>query len=363
MDHGKHVVVIGAGGNIGSHLVPHLARMPEVERLTLVDRDVYQARNILNQEMPAGAVRRRKATVQAARARRINPHLDVVARAEDVESVPLAALRGDLILACLDSRRARQRVNEAAGRLGVPWLDGGVLGKAMLARVTRYAPGEELPCLECSWGDADYAAIEQSYPCEGSEPAPTTAPGSLGALAAALQAIECRKLLTGAGTPLAPGSELLVDAAHHRQFVTAVRRNPDCRRADHAAWSLEPLPGGRTALLGQVFESVRSRAGANGRATLRVEGKRFVRELSCADCGKTRRVLRLAGTLRRRELRCDDCGGRLLFQGFGLTECLDPNTLTRAELHRRLSGLGVRIGEVLSLRSCEREIHLEITPA
>lgn len=363
MDHGKHVVVIGAGGNIGSHLVPHLARMPEVERLTLVDRDVYEARNILNQEMPAGAVRRRKATVQAARVRRINPHLDVVARAEDVESVPLGALRCDLILACLDSRRARQRVNEAAGRLGVPWLDGGVLGKAMLARVTRYAPGEELPCLECSWGDADYAAIEQSYPCEGNEPTPTTAPGSLGALAAAMQSIECRKLLTGAGTPLPPGSELLVDAAHHRQFVTALRRNPNCRRADHAAWSLEPLPGGCTARLGDLLESARARVGTNGGVTLRVDGKRFVRELSCADCGKTRRVLRLAGTLRRRELRCNECFGRLLFPGFGLTECLEPNSLTRAELHRRLSGLGVRIGEVFSVESGGSAVHLEITPA
>ena len=28
-----HFVVAGAGGNIGSHLLPHLARMPEVSRL------------------------------------------------------------------------------------------------------------------------------------------------------------------------------------------------------------------------------------------------------------------------------------------------------------------------------------------
>jgi molybdopterin/thiamine biosynthesis adenylyltransferase len=363
MHAGKHVVVIGAGGNIGSHLVPHLARMPEVGRLTLVDRDVYEARNIVNQEMPAGAAFRKKAVVQAARARRINPRAQVRALAEDVETVPLGALRGDLILACLDSRRARQRVNEAAGRLGVPWLDGGVLGKGMLARVTRYAPGGELPCLECSWDDADYAAIEQSYPCEGNGPAPTTAPSSLGALAAALQAIECRKLLTGQGEPLPPGSQLLVDAAHHRQFVTAVRRNPDCRRADHTAWSFEPLPGGHTARLGTVLESARRRPWANGRLTLRVEGKRFVRAVSCEDCGATRRVLRLAGTLRRREHRCSRCGGRLLVAGFGLTEHLDSSTLTRVELQRRLVGLGLRIGDVLSIGSAEREWHWEIAPA
>ena len=33
--HGKHVVVVGAGGNIGSHLVPHLGREPAKSQLAL----------------------------------------------------------------------------------------------------------------------------------------------------------------------------------------------------------------------------------------------------------------------------------------------------------------------------------------
>lgn len=360
MENGKHVVVIGAGGNIGSHLVPHLARLPRLGRLTLVDRDVYQPRNAHNQDVPYGGSRRKKAVAQAARARGLNPRLPVLAVPDDVEHVPLGTLRGDLILACLDSRRARQLVNDAAGRLGVPWLDGGVLGAGMLARVTRYLPGEELPCLECGWDDADYAAIEQAYPCDGAEPAPTTAPSSLGALAAALMAIECRKLLTGEGTPLPPGTELVVDAAHHRQFLTAVRRNPACRRAQHGAWSVEPLTGGRLALLGSVLEAAGRRVGGNGDVALRVEGKRFVRELSCEGCGAGRRVLRLAGALRGSELRCKECGSRLAVPGFGLTDKLETRTLTRAEKNRRLGALGLRPGEVLSIGTAERELHLEL---
>ena len=38
---GKSVTVIGAGGNVGSHLTPHLVRTPGVGRVTLVDRDRY----------------------------------------------------------------------------------------------------------------------------------------------------------------------------------------------------------------------------------------------------------------------------------------------------------------------------------
>lgn len=364
MEPRKHVVVIGAGGNIGSHLVPHLARMPEIGRLTLVDRGVYQHRNLLNQDVPPGSPGRKKAAVQAARARSINPLVDVEAIAEDVETVPLGALRGDLILACLDSRRARQRVNQAAARLGVPWIDSGVLGEGLLARVTRYAPGPELPCLECRWDEADYAAIEQSYPCAGTEPAPapTTAPSSLGALVAALQAIECRKLLSGKGTPLSPGSELVVDAAHHRHYVTAARRNPRCRRSDHGPWAIEPLASGCTVALGSLLESARQRVGGNGDLGLRVEGKRFVRELSCEECGGKRRLLRLTGSLRPSELRCRCCGGagRLVPSGFGLTERLEAGALSRAQRNRRIASLGVRPGEVVSVGTAEHELHLEM---
>jgi molybdopterin/thiamine biosynthesis adenylyltransferase len=359
----QHVVVVGAGGNIGSHLVPHLARMPELGRLTLVDRDRYESRNVANQDVLPGAAGRGKAAVQAARARRANPHIEVRALAEDVEQLPLGLLRGDLILACLDNRRARQRVNDAAARLGVPWLDAGVLGDGLLARVTRYAPGDALPCLECAWDDADYAAVEQSYPCESAAPAPapprTTAPSSLGALAAAFLALECRKLLSGSGDPLPPGSELVVDAAHRRHFVTTLRRNPRCRRADHGVWTLEPLPAGRDTSLGELFESVRARLGANGDLGLRIEGKRFARQLRCESCGATRRVLRLAGRLRRGELRCS-CGAPRGTPGFGLVERLQAADLTRAERGRRLSALGLRLGEVLSVGSAERELHLEL---
>ena len=41
--------------------------------------------------------------------------------------VAMGLLRGDLMVACLDSRASRQAVNEIAFRLGVPWIDLGVL--------------------------------------------------------------------------------------------------------------------------------------------------------------------------------------------------------------------------------------------
>ena len=115
---GKHLVVLGAGGNIGSHLVPLLARLPGVTRLTLVDCDRYEEKNLQSQAITPSDVGQPKARVQARRARRINPKLEVVPIVDRLENVPLGCLRGDVILACLDSKESRRCANEIAWRLG-----------------------------------------------------------------------------------------------------------------------------------------------------------------------------------------------------------------------------------------------------
>ena len=57
-------IVIGLG-NIGSHLVPHVARMAEVDRLTLIDFDVYGTANGRSQAIGVADVGRGKTEVQA----------------------------------------------------------------------------------------------------------------------------------------------------------------------------------------------------------------------------------------------------------------------------------------------------------
>lgn len=367
---GRSVVVIGAGGNIGSHLVPHLARTPEIGRLTLIDRDVYEARNAANQDVTVGSAKNRKAVEQARRARSINPNLRVTAIAEDVERLPLGLLRADVILTCLDTRRARQYVNQAAWRLGVPWIDAGVLADGLLARVDVYVPGPESPCLECGWGEADYASLEQSYPCaledpeSGEAPPPTLAPSSLGALAASLQALEGQKLLSDAPGRLPPGGQVVVHSAHHRHYVTARRRDPNCRFSDHGVWEIEPLVGAlREISAHDLFALAGRRLGdgsGNGDLALRVEGKPFVNRLVCWRCGAVRRPWRLATALRPSDSRCARCRGRLATGGFGLVESIEAAALSSRLMNRSLRAFGLRSGEVVSIGSGEDEIHFEL---
>ena len=97
MEERRHVVIAGAGGNTGSHLLPHLGRMHGIARLTLVDPDVYTAGNLSAQDIESRQVGEIKVRAQAARLRAINPTLEVATMAERIEDVPRGLLRGDLL--------------------------------------------------------------------------------------------------------------------------------------------------------------------------------------------------------------------------------------------------------------------------
>ena len=268
-----HVLVVGAGGNIGSHLVPHLGRMIELNHVTLIDRDVYEEKNIHGQDIRRSDAGRRKALVQKRRLMKINPDIRVDALTCALEDVPLGKLKCDCILSCLDTRISRQYISQAAWKLGVPLIDAGVQAQGMLVRVSVYLPGVENPCLECLWNDSDYEALEQRYSCaEQTRAASTNAPSSLGALAASIQAIELSKLLADSTRQNHANRQIVMDAAHNRYYHTMLSRNPHCRFSPYTLINLEFLKADmkRTSLK-DLFIS----HGIDGNPFLRVEGNYF----------------------------------------------------------------------------------------
>ncbi|MEE8142512.1 MAG: ThiF family adenylyltransferase, partial [Planctomycetota bacterium] len=318
----QQIVVVGSGGNIGSHLVPHLGRLPGLKRIGLIDPDSYEEHNLASQAICPGDIGRKKVQVQAQLLQSLNPFLQVWALPERVEDVPLGQLRCQLLLSCLDSRLSRCWVNEAAVRLGIPWIDAGVQGEGLLARINVYPGSPDAPCLECPWDEEDYANLGVRYRCLENTPgnvpraAPTHAPSSLGALAASLQALECQKLLAGSGE-VSYSRQVLVDARHHRHFVTELTRNLRCR-FDHRKWQITQLQvapqeltlGDALALPGELpGESSRESA-----SRLEVEKHPFVTALCCPSCGHQRPMLRLLKRITPSQRACphDACGGELV---------------------------------------------------
>jgi adenylyltransferase/sulfurtransferase len=354
----KHVVIVGAGGNIGSHAVPHVGRMAEIGRVTVIDRDTYEARNLQAQDMLPGDAGRAKVEVQARRLRRINPGIGIRAINDDVENVPLTALRGDVILTGLDSRRARQIVNERAWRLGVPWIDAGVDGDGLLARITVYVPGRERPCIECGWGPRDYDALEQRFPCGGAqgEPAATNASSGLGALAASLLVTEGNKFLAGDFHRVTCGRDVLIDAAHHNYYVSRREYNPHCRLPGHR---LEPLETTDSCPVGALLGDLLGPGGGD----IEVVGQSFVTRLRCKVCGARRNFVRLQASLRTRaHYKCHSCGGDMVAAGFDCTNVLEVARPPRM-LRRSLQSIGVRKGDIVRVMSAGAERFVEVSAA
>ncbi len=349
-DGGKHVVLVGLG-NIGSPLVEMLSRMDAIRRLTLVDRDVYEKQNLRGQAILPGDVGKPKALVQAERARRIRPALHVEPIHAAVEDVPLGRLRADVILACLDSKYARQQVNQIAWRLGIPWVDAGVAADGLLARVNVYLPGDDQPCLECAWDERDYQTLEVKRPCQaGGGEAPTRAPAFLGSLAGALQAVECNKILTGDWKSVAVGKQITFVAPSHQVHTMTFRRNPKCK-FDHRSFQIQPFRCEPHKLsLRRFMNALGKELGGNDDIRLHMDGKAFERQWRCA-CGSGKAVLSLAGRTTAPERACPRCGGTMEPVGFAMLPSLCEGTLTPQERVKPLTSLGLATGDVVLVRT------------
>lgn len=343
------VTIVGLG-NIGSALVLLLARQRKILRILLIDPDRYELKNVAGQAIDRAAVGRLKAEYQAERIREINPDIEAIPFAEPVENLALLEMRGTVLVGCVDNRRARQAINQAAWRLGSPYLDAAV-GEPALARFTLYRPLTDGPCLECGWSQQAYEQLEQIYPCSPDAPrAPATdAPAELGALAAVLLAAELRKLTGAARGKAAPGgTQLVFDLEAHACSRMHYRFNPDCR-FDHLSW--RPLNSGLdpcSTSLDELFDFV---GGDDPRIAL--EGHDFASHLDCSGCGRRRGVgLKLP---RRLELACDSCGARLFAPGFYTLPSLQRSDLSPALRALRLAAIGLRRGDVLSVRRASGE--------
>jgi molybdopterin/thiamine biosynthesis adenylyltransferase len=338
---GVSVTVVGAG-NIGSHTIPQVARWPSLERITIVDLGCYERDNLSSQDIRPGDVGRSKASVQAERITELRPELSVDMFESAVEAVPLGRLRSSVILACVDNNRARQTINEAAMRLGVPWIDAGVRGRGLLARVSVYASNDAGACLECSWSREDYDRLEQAHPCSLELTTSSThAPPSLGALAASLQVLECLKLFEKRQGSGDTGVQILVDAEHSRHYRTQFLRNRHCLISDHGPWKIDRFPGASPPTLEAIFAAFS--AETSGPLSLSVYGQRFARELFCRSCRRFAATLRLEVSCR--ELSCETCGGPLVASA--VAEALDHSSLSENELARTSGELGLRAGEVI----------------
>ncbi len=350
-----HATIVGLG-NIGSALVPLVARMADIERVTLVDPDDYAESNLASQSIDRAALSKRKVDVQAACIRAINPRLTVSSYAESIENVPLASLRDSILLSCVDQRQARQTINRIAWRSGTPWIDAAV-GADSLVRLSTFTPATGAPCLECSWDSTTYELLEQRYACKGQASVPATdAPAELGGLAASLQAAELRKFVTGAGDTLS-GAQLMFDTASYSKHLNRFKRSDACR-FDHAVWAARDITVDLDEIrLGGLLDLV----DAGRDVAISLEGHTFVTGLDCIACG-AHAAIELSLLLRLPSARRScKCGGSMFPPGFFAAESIRGADLAATEADRSLASIGFRSGDVLTVSDAAAGVrHVEL---
>ena len=353
---GTTVAVIGLG-NIGSQLLGHVARLRQVRRIICVDPDAYAPANMATQEICIGDVGIAKASAAARRLHGIRKDLEATAIVDRVENVPWGQVRADVICGCVDSKGARAGINLIARRLGMPYVDAGIRADGLMARVDVYGSGPDGPCLECAWGQKDYESLGRAYSCAGEiREAPSTgATSALGGLAAAMQAMECRKILEGVELPSSSARQVVIEAVCHQLMVNALRRNPTCR-FDHGE---RQICGMRGTTLAEVAAEGEKMIG-EAPAAIAVESKSWVTRLACRGCSEQVATLRLQGRIGRRLIRCPRCGDQRQAVGFNMLPRLELCSVPRGLMNQPLARLGLRVGDVVQLRGAQREQCIEL---
>lgn len=186
----SRVTICGCGA-LGTVLANHLARAG-VGFIRVVDRDFIETHNLQRQilfDETDVASNLPKAEAAARKMRLINSQITVEAVVTDIDHTNIIDMVSDvdLILDGTDNFETRYLINDAAVKLGKPWIFGGVIGSE--GQSMTIIPGKT-PCLRC--------VVEDSPP-PGMTPTCETA-GVLGpavSTIASFEAIEALKILSG----------------------------------------------------------------------------------------------------------------------------------------------------------------------
>src|SRR5262245_16178564 len=186
----SRVTLCGCGA-LGTVLANHLARAG-IGMIRIIDRDFIEIHNLQRQilfDEADVAENLPKAEAAARKIRAINSTIRVEPVVTDLDHTNILDLAGDadLILDGTDNFETRYLINDAAVKLGKPWIYGGVIGSE--GQTMTIVPGQT-PCLRC---------LIETAPPPGMTPTCETA-GVLGpavAVIASFEAIEAIKLLSG----------------------------------------------------------------------------------------------------------------------------------------------------------------------
>jgi molybdopterin/thiamine biosynthesis adenylyltransferase/DNA-binding transcriptional regulator YhcF (GntR family) len=327
------VMVVGAGA-LGNEVIKNLALMG-IGHLFIVDFDKIEAANLSRSVLfRAGDDNRSKAEIAAARAKAINPDIQVQYLNGDVTThLGLGIVRRmDVIVGCLDNREARLAVNRFCYWVNRPWVDGAI--QELLGLVRVFVPGMGA-CYECTLSEQALRDLSVRYSCPllarqnillGKVPTTPTIASIIGAM----QSQEALKLING--MPVQPGKVTHFNGMVNEMHTTAYAPRQDCE--SHWTYGqITELPArAERTTLADLLRIARADLGPDALIELDQE---LITALTCPNGHSDGKVLRPLSEVSFEAAHCPTCGE---FRQPTLT-----HTISGEEdfLHRTLSSVGV----------------------
>jgi molybdopterin/thiamine biosynthesis adenylyltransferase len=248
---GATAVVVGVGA-LGNEVAKNLA-LAGVGRLLLCDPDTVSPSNLSRTVLfRAADIGRTKVTAAAGALAGLAPDVTVEARpAELLGGIGLGELAdADIVLGCLDSRRARLQLLGRCALVDARLIDGGatVWGGELRIRGTA-----DEPCHACSLSPRERA--ESDLPASCAAPVgPAPAPSSIASIALVAGWLTLAALRTLVGSPPAPGL-WHVDGPAGTTAPVTMARDPDCLY-HRPLGPVERTPVGHASTVGDLLAVV-----------------------------------------------------------------------------------------------------------
>jgi molybdopterin/thiamine biosynthesis adenylyltransferase len=257
-----HLIQVGAGSG-GMPVLDLACRDPRVDRLTLIEPDVYKSHNVERHLFPASAVGQSKGELAATWLRERRPDLSVSLLACDLcdpawQTVIEEAVRtADVGVCAADNEPAKYHWDALMRRHDLPWTLGEVLSGGIGGFVHRFIPGG--PCYGCVASHLQRSAtVEKPAAPDYSQPGGAVHEVTVPASRASIQAIaSIHTLVTLAMLKPAEGADSADDPGYDgfTSLLLTLRKVPDVfdeafrpyrfrvpRRADCLICQARPTP-------------------------------------------------------------------------------------------------------------------------
>ena len=347
------VLVVGAGA-LGNEVVKNLVLMG-VGYIYIVDFDTIEAANLSRSILfRMSDSERQKAQVVAARAREINPNIQVQYLHGDVTNqLGLGIIRRmDVVVGCLDNREARLAINRFAHWMNKPWVDGAI--QELLGLVRVFVPGEG-GCYECTLTEQALRDLALRYSCPllarqniliGKVPTTPTIASIIGAM----QAQEALKLLHD--MPVEAGKVVHFNGLTNHMHTTAYLPRQDCE--SHWIYGeITELPfRSDNTNLDDLLKIARTDLGPDAAIELDQE---LVLGLECQSCNTVEDMVRPMSEVSFESAHCPNCSN--------MREVKMTHLITGDEpfLHHTLSSVGIPPFHIIRVNNAEEYRFYELT--